>query len=47
MRVILAAQDSDGGQSWSPEGNAVAAVCCCRWMTLNRQDRHAEPEAVI
>lgn len=24
---------------------SVAAVCCCRRMTLNRQDRHAGSEA--
>jgi hypothetical protein len=30
MAVIQAGQSIDSGQSQSPEGDAVAAVCCCR-----------------
>lgn len=28
--VTHAGQDGDRGRSWTPAGNAVAAVCCCR-----------------
>ena len=39
IKVILAGQNVDTVQSQAAEGNAVAAVCCCRcaWLTLNRQ----------
>ena len=30
MKVIVAGQRVDTGQSQTPEGDAVAAVCCCR-----------------
>jgi hypothetical protein len=37
--VIPASQSVDAGQSQASEGDAVAAVCCCRCarLTLNRQ----------
>jgi hypothetical protein len=42
MPVILAGQQAEPGQRESRPVYAVAAVCCCRRMTLKRQSRTEE-----
>jgi hypothetical protein len=45
IEVIQTGQSADVGRWRTREGDAVAAVCCCRcaWLTLNRQQT-ARPE---